>query len=50
MNLRLVAKYLGYFCLATGVFMLPAAAWAAYFGEWRAFVAFMVSLGIAAGV
>jgi len=50
MNVRLVAKYLGYFCLATGVFMILAAAWAVYFREWPALIAFAVSLVISGGV
>ncbi len=50
MNLRLVAKYLGYFCLATGVFMVPAAAWAVYFREWAALGAFAISLLISGGI
>lgn len=50
MNLRLVAKYLGFFCLATGVFMIPAAAWAVYFDERNALIAFIASMAIAAGL
>ena len=50
MNLRLIAKYLGYFCLATGVFMVPAAAWAVYFREWAALGAFAISLAISGGI
>ncbi|MBN2309834.1 MAG: TrkH family potassium uptake protein, partial [Candidatus Hydrogenedentes bacterium] len=43
MNYRLVSKYLGYFCAAIGLLMLPSAAWAVYFREWWALEALLVS-------
>ncbi|NIA12570.1 MAG: TrkH family potassium uptake protein [Nitrospiraceae bacterium] len=46
MNYRLLAKYLGHFAIAIGVLMLLPAAWAVYFREWNALLAFVLSVGL----
>ena len=50
MNYRLVGKYLGHFVCAVGVLMIPSAAWAVYFGEWRVLAAFVASIAISLAV
>ncbi len=47
MNYRLVFKYIGYFCFAMGLLMLPAALWAVYFAEQSALIAFALSIAVA---
>ena len=43
MNYRLVSKYLGRFCVAIGLLMLPSACWAVWFREPRALAALLLS-------
>lgn len=43
MNFRLVAKNLAYFAPALGAMMLPSALWAAWFAEWSALAALLLS-------
>lgn len=50
MNLRLVAKHLGAFCVAIGLLMGFSAAWAVYFREWRAFAAFIWAIAASVAV
>lgn len=57
MNYRIVAKLLGYFCMAIGVLMTPSVLWALYFAifdgdtrEWMALVAFGESMVISFAV
>ncbi len=51
MNYRLLAKYLGHFAAAIALLMIPAAAWAPFYGEWAALLAFgkAIVLGLAFG-
>lgn len=50
MNYRMVGKYLGYLIAAEAVFLLPAVAVAALYGEQGALAALGATLGICAGV
>ncbi len=47
MNYRIVARYLGQFAAGVGALMAFSAAWAVYFGEWTALVAFLESMIVA---
>ncbi len=46
MNYRLVSRYLGHFCAAIGLLMLPSAAWAVYFREFDALAALLAAAGV----
>jgi len=46
MNYRLVIKYLGHFAMAYSLLMAPSVLWALYFGEQRAMIAFLESMGV----
>ncbi|MCL4690958.1 MAG: TrkH family potassium uptake protein [Candidatus Hydrogenedentes bacterium] len=43
MNYRILARYIGFICIAIGIAMLPSAAWAVYFREWHAIEALLAS-------
>lgn len=47
MNYRLISKYLGIFCFALGLTMIPAALWTFYFEDWKALESFALSVGTA---
>ena len=47
MNYRYVAKILGQLIAVFGLSFLPSLCWAAWFGEWDAFAAFLESIGVA---
>lgn len=46
MNYRLVTKYLGHFCFAIGLLMLPSALWAVVYREWGGLGALLGSAGV----
>lgn len=50
MNYRIMARYMGLITAAIGISMVPSLGWAAYFGEWHAFIAIFLSALVAVGV
>ncbi len=47
MNYRFLAKILGQLIAIFGLSFLPSLCWAAWFGEWDSFTAFLESIGVA---
>jgi trk system potassium uptake protein TrkH len=50
MNYRIIARYLGFICMAEAGGMLPSAAWAFYYGEIRSLESFLVAAVISLAV
>lgn len=46
MNYKLIARYLGFICIAVGVAMLPSVGWAVYFGELHAIESLLLSSAV----
>ena len=46
MNYGILARYIGFICVAVGIAMLPSAAWAVYFGEYHALKALLASSAV----
>jgi trk system potassium uptake protein TrkH len=46
MNYGILARYIGYICIAIGIAMLPSMAWAVYFREWHAIEALLAASAV----